>query len=434
MIGLQAGERNDGQDEDGVMVQALKAGSQERRDVGRSWFCAGAAGLLILGVSAQASLACSWTHRPEPVGQPSGQFFAGRMMAEAAFVDLVVAESVRPSERDLGPAIATFRVLQPWKGGSPDRFTLLAAAPGGSEDAALELFHWVDAEGRVYPHPTPWEMPTSDEISLTTCDPGFIRPVPGRLYIVFRDAGGRLLGPVRIHEDEPPARAYPFVEVSGPRDWGWFDSVTTAGFRPPAPLSAVPAPAPDRALVVFREPVAPAAATAVLRRAGLRPHAVRIAFGDFIDEIRSPTDEGQADLVDVAARRALENLENPGAGDAAARWFTAETAEALDHDGWLRMHAVALIEGEDRRERALRAGSPRVASVEVSGSAAAISALAARSDLVVARLGDGAPPAVSSRAPTWEALDALSRDRPVEAIVADFRRLFGAEAAEGRTP
>ena len=98
------------------------------------------------------------------------------------------------------------------------------------------------------------------------------------------------------------------------------------------------------------------------------------------------------------------------------------------------MHAVALIEGEDRRERALRAGSPRVASVEVSGSSAAISALAARSDLVVVRLGDGAPPAVSSRAPTWEALDALSRDRPVEAIVADFSRLFGAEAAEGTTP
>jgi len=368
------------------------------------------------------------------VGQPSGQFFAGRMMAEAAFVDLVVAETVRPPERDVGPSIATFRVLQRWKGRSADRFTLLAGSAGNPDEPVYGLFHWVDAQGRVYPHPSPWEMPASDTISLSTCDPGFIRPIPGRLYIVFRDAGGRLLGPVRMHEGEAPARAYPFVEVSGARDWSWFDSVTTAGFRPPSPLSAlaVAPPPPDRALVVFREPLTPAAATAVLRRSGLRQHAVRIAFGEFIDEVRAPADEGQDDLVDAAARTARENLGHAGAGDAARRWFTAEAAEALDYDGWLRMQAVAFIEGEDRRARALRAGPARVASVEVSGTPSAISALAARSEVVVARLdrhGEGLPQAVSSRAPTWEELDALARDRPVEAIAEDFGRLFGGGSA-----
>lgn len=408
-------------------LMAMKSVARRRR----SGIWTVVAACAVLAVSAKQSLACSWTHRPEPVGQPSGQFFASRMMDDAAFVDLVIAETVRPPALQPTASVATFRVLQRWKGNSPDRFTLQAAGEGDPDERAQDLYHWVDRQGRIYPHPTAWEMPAADAIALTSCDPGFIRPVPGRLYIVFRDRAGSLLGPVRLHDGDAPARAYPFVEVSGPRDWGWFDSVATASFQPAAALAdgVVAATVSNRLTVAFQEPLTPTAATAFLRRTGLRPEAIRIVFGQFVDEVRTMPNLRTADVIQAAIRTAQDNLSHPGVGKAAQSWITDERAEALETDGWVRMHAVALILGEERRQQAGRAGPARIASVEIIGTEKEIIDLAKSPEVRGVYRG---PPeneaslgsSISSQAPSWMELDRLARDRPADEIAAAFRRLI----------
>ena len=257
---------------------------------------------LLLGCAAVAvpAGACSYTSAPEPVGFPSGSFLAEGLYGAASFVDLVVAERARPLRAPDGQVrgqAITFRVIQRWKGRSTDRFTLWGEGlhSGGTGGSGWLRHHWVDAKGRVTPHATPWEMPASPPESMSSCDPGFIRPAVGKTYVVFREADCRFLGPIVHHAGGRAERGLEFVEVGSSREDDWFGATFLRSFdrrdpRKPAPPVSIPEAAPDCALLVFARPLTGEAAAALLRRAGVRPYAVHAVAGDFVDELRVPAE------------------------------------------------------------------------------------------------------------------------------------------------
>ena len=364
--------------------------------------------------------ACSYIHAPEPVGGPSATFFAGKMAAAASFVDLAVAERARPLRGPDGQVYGeavTFRVIQRWKGNSPDRFTLFAQGRGPGEGAAEPApTHWVDANGRVSPEPSPWEMPIPAPDSFTSCDPGFISPRIGRPYVVFREADGRLLGPVVFHPGERASRAFPFAPAGLPRNDPWTDAVFIAGFNAREAARAVseqPAPLADRALIVLRRPLAPAAARMLLGRVGARPYAVQVAAGDFVDETRVPADWADHALFDRAVTAARENMAGAGAAALAREAVAAFAPDDYVGDGWRRVWVAALLEADARLARARKAGPPAVAAMEVLGDSDAWARL--RRDPAVAGVLPGFMRRERPAAPTLPGRDTVGSPAALEA-------------------
>lgn len=344
---------------------------------------------------AHPAAACSWIGAPEPVGFPSATFLSKGLYGAATFVDLAVVETARPLP-GRGSAIAaqaiTFRVLQRWKGNSPDRFVLFGDGldPKGATGAGWFRHHWVDARGRVTPHATPWESPTGPEFSMSTCDPGFLRPAPGNTYVIFREADGRLLGPVIHHPGEGPQRGLEFVEVTSPREDDWLSATFLGSFDVAKAAERGPAdaaPKGDRALVRFARPLDANVAMAVLRSAGVKPYAVQTVAADFWDELRVPADRAALSLVTEALNAARANMAAPPAQKAARELLKGLQPERLENDTWLRVFALALVLAEERRARASAAGAPLVGGVEVLGNVAAWNAL--RRDSRVAKVIGG---------------------------------------------
>ncbi len=403
-----------------------------------------------MSVTTVPALACSYTSAPEPVGFPSGSFIAGGLYDAASFVDLVVAERARPIAGSTGQGfgqVITFRVIQRWKGRSPDRFTLYGEGlhPDGvnAGKGGWLRHHWVDEAGRVYPHATPWEALTSPLASFTSCDPRFIRPAAGRTYVVFREADGRLLGPVVHHPGMRAAQGLEFVEVGGVREDDWFGATflrSASDTRTPA-SPPVGGPASGRALLVFARPMTGDAAAGLLRRAGVRPVAVHALMGDFVDELRVPEDRATPTLVADALRAARDNLAGDGAREAARLFLPGLTAEELENDGWKRTYAAALVLADERLARAPTAGPPLVGSVEVLGSPAALSAL--RRDPRVAGVLDGftlrdhaavPPPRGREAVATLPGLDAQARTLSPLFLLQRLRVIAGGLAPDAPAP
>ncbi len=346
-------------------------------------------------LEAAPALGCSYMGAPEPVGYPSSTFLSKGLFEAATFVDLAVAESSRPLAgpgNHFGTHAITFRVIQRWKGRSPDRFQLFGQAlhPDGMAPPSWVRHHWVDELGRVVPHATPVESPTAPLTTMSSCDPGFIRPAAGRTYVIFREADGRLLGPVLHHPGTHPQRGLEFVEVTNPREDEWLGAAFLRSFDysgGAGQVAVTSTPAADRALVLFARPLDAAAAAAILRRAGVRPFAVHAAAGDFLDEQRLPSDRAALPFLDEALAAVRENMNAQPSRAAARQLLPGLTAEELERDSWKRAFAAALILAEERRAQAAAAGPPLIAGVEVLGEASAWAAL--RRDPRVARLEQG---------------------------------------------
>lgn len=351
-----------------------------------------------IGVAAPG-VACSYLGAPEPVGYPSATFLTKGLFASAAYVDLAVAETARPlsgSGEHYGTQAITFRVIQSWKGASPDRFVLFGQqlhADGMAGATGWFRNHWIDEQGRVTPHATPWESPTTSLHSMTSCDPGFIRPAPGRAYVIFRGPDGRLLGPVVHHPGTRPQRGLEFVEVTRPREDAWLDAAFLGGYqladdaqRAPGTVAPMQALTPGRARVLFARPLDASAVAALLQSARARPYAVQSVAGGFVDEWRMPADRAAFSLLVDATAAARANASAPPPRAFARDLLKDLTPEQLENDGWFRSFATALVLAEEKRAMS---GPPFVRSVEVLGDARAWAAL--RRDPRIARLEEGAP-------------------------------------------
>ncbi|MCF8506037.1 MAG: hypothetical protein K9G59_14090 [Caulobacter sp.] len=240
--------------------------------------CVGAVTGMVL-LAGQAT-ACSLVPYKESNYRIDTRRMPAMMLASAATVDLVVAESVdrstpaKPLEaeedaqlaaatsdaeraeiradfadyrdqwRRSGAGKVTYRVVDRLKGASPDRFTLNAFMPLEINlDVAADLKRFVAERGAFLRPKDTWVRSVRDLDEwggLGSCSsPVFA--VEGMHYLIFRDANGRLLRDgvaemVRVGgRFEPSTRDGPVYEAVLPEGDPWLEAVRTAAGRPGAP-------------------------------------------------------------------------------------------------------------------------------------------------------------------------------------------------------
>jgi hypothetical protein len=219
--------------------------------------------------AAPAALACS-VMPPTPNTPEIQALFAARSVAAAASVDIAVAEGARPfadpalwrawaARQPYGPSgrkdaerIAregrnkvigqriTYRVVERLKGNSPATFTLRGGGfdprpyrpegvnrdgPGG---------HYLDAAGRPLPQTIydGKEVGLDNLVMMTSCHTPALTAQRGATYLIFRDAGGRLLGPIGFHPGGRPERTYAYALVDRSAGDAWLEAVRTAAPTP----------------------------------------------------------------------------------------------------------------------------------------------------------------------------------------------------------
>lgn len=219
-------------------------------------------------VAAPAALACS-VMAPIDNTAEINALFAARSVAAAATVDIAVAESARPlvdpalwrawaARQPYGPGgrmdaerlvrqsrnkvigqRISYRVVERLKGNSPAAFTLGGSAfdpkPYRAEgvDRGGPGGHFLDAVGR----PLPQTIYHGDELGLenllpmTSCHTPALTAQRGASYLIFRDARGRLLGPVTFHASAPPVRTYAYAVVDRSAGDRWLEAVRAAARR-----------------------------------------------------------------------------------------------------------------------------------------------------------------------------------------------------------
>ncbi len=362
--------------------------------------------------------ACQYTHAPEPVGDSSAIFLGGRMFDAASFVDLAVAEradSLRgPDGRPLPTTALTFRVLRRLKGGSPDRFLLFGRSLAALDPSAKpsDLRHWVDPEGRVYPFTNARELPARGREMMTSCDPPDIEARAGRVYLVFREADGRLLGSLPFHPGQRPAEGYAFADVGLAPDSPWARHVPHPEYRRRPSPEAVPDEA--HGLITFKSPVPAATAEALARRAGAVPFAVSLVRGTSRADYRLGTEVAWPGIIGDAITWASRNRpDTAGLSELARQAVGSWSAYDLETDTAKREHALDLL----ALTRPEQAGAPLVTGFAFRGGAAVQRVLAASPDVAMvqpairvrgrlgAPLNGSAPPSAPLAAdPTAEVL------------------------------
>ena len=358
----------------------------------RRWqaLCAAA----VLALAGAPALACSYPYAPEPVGGSSATFIARRMVDAAAYIDLAIAETAAPVRlpglTEVAAQSVSFRVVERLKGASPDRFTLFASVlhPAGRPAQPEPLLHWTDeALGTVTPHATRREIPVAEEFGLTSCDPGFIEPVKGRTYLIFREADGGLLGPVTFHAGQRPIRGFSFVEAQLPADSEWARAVRveshpdslarravrTAGKLPATPPAAVEADG-SRASAAFTRLLTEAEARALLEKAGARPYAVFMSVQGLSGVHRLPPEQASSAVLAGARRQVVADMGSPrprnGIAARARAVIEAYTAETLANDAHKLDYARALVSSDEREaatRAAARSDAPFIYGVELVG-------------------------------------------------------------------
>lgn len=379
-----------------------------------------------------SAAACLYTHAPEPVGDSSAIFLGGRMWNAASFVDLAVAERGEqlrgPGGRAVPATAITFRVLRRLKGNSPDRFLLfgrgLAALDADAKPS--DLRHWVDPEGRVYPFVNARELPAMGREMMTSCDPPDVEARTGRTYLIFREADGRLLGPLLFHPGQRPAEGYAFADVGLPADSSWARHVPHPEYR----TRPVPDVTTDDAhgLLLFKAPVTAATAKSLARRAGAAPFAVTVVRGASRAEYRLATELAWLELFDDAVAWAASNRADPaGLRELARRTVDAHSAYDIGTDGAKRDHALDLLALANPGDDA----APLVAGFAFQGDAAVRRALATSpavaSVQAAARIRGrvGAPPADRIERPS-----APSGEPTAEVLHQRLAALAGREVAD----
>jgi hypothetical protein len=192
--------------------------------------------------------------------------FAARSVAAAATVDIAVAESARPlvdaalwrawaARQPYGPGgrkdaerivrqsrnkvvgqRITYRVVERLKGNSPATFTLGGRAfdPKPSRPEGVDRGgpggHYLDPAGRPLPQTIyhPDELGLDNLVPMTSCFTPALTGQRGATYLIFRDAKGRLLGPVAFHPGAEPVRTYAYSLVDRSAGDAWLAAVRTA--------------------------------------------------------------------------------------------------------------------------------------------------------------------------------------------------------------
>lgn len=252
------------------------------------------------------ALACQWEYAPEPIGGPSAAFIAPRMAAQAAFIDLALAEGA--STVALPPGVQgglsqalSFRVLKRLKGQSADRFILFGGIGDAKPGGEWGMTHWVDPQGRIYPYRGVLEAQVALPQGMTSCDPPRLTVAAGRVYLVLREADGRLLGSVSYHPGLDSAGTP--IALAGEVEPDDFTRQVMQATYPNA-QEKLPDPVataePGRATIVFRRPINLVEARSLLQQAGVLPYGALISRGGMTTEYRLGSEFAFARLLDDA--------------------------------------------------------------------------------------------------------------------------------------
>ncbi len=346
----------------------------------RSFAAALAAALALVPVN--PALGCS-RDPPDTVGFPSGSFIASRMMAEASYADLAIAEGRSPlvAATNQPFELVHFRTVKRFKGASPDRFTLLAAAQvGPAGDAPTSLEFYVDEEGRIRPYPSRAEPLPADMSHMNSCHPGFISPETGKSYVIYRDAAGRALGAATYYPGFS-GPAYGVVPVAAELSDDLWRLATYSAARNVRADLAAPAPTgtprPDVVRLLFRTPQSREAVARLLGRSQATPFAVRVVFGDFADDTRLPVAMATPRLIDRAVEGARQRLVLASGPAEARRLLSELTPDDPNAVGRIYERGIQLLNAERRLERARAFATPGIAWIDLIGPPAEWQGLAA---------------------------------------------------------
>ena len=403
-----------------------------------------ALGLAALLFAAPA-ISCQYEFAPEPVGGPSAKFLAAKMGGAATYIDLAIAEGaadVRTPDGKVTPwaKAISFRVIDRWKGQSPDRFILFGEVAAAG-DKGWSVTHWVDDQGRVDPFESVREASVVPAVGMNSCDPPTLTPLVGQTYVVLREADGRLLRAVEFHPGSPPRSGTAIAAAPlWPNDeWGRQLSYLRAV---PAldPTSASTPIDPSHATVRFRRPLDLAAVERLLGQTKAAPFAATLLRGTTTSEYRLDSKLAWPGLVSDAARWAEDRATEPELLKAqSAKLVDAISVRELTTDtAWL-IHARSVVALADA---AAETGPARFVTIGVVADAAVQRALAADPDvaeviparLVRARVATAPARAAASPLPDVAALDAYRRltaiagkELPEQAITGRWR-MTGADS------
>lgn len=338
--------------------------------------------LLGLGLllAAGPALACQYEFAPEPVGGPSAKFLASKMGPAATFIDLAVAEGASEVAGPVGKTSSkaiSFRVIDRWKGQSPDRF-LLFGGLASAKDPGWAVSHWVDDQGRVEPYESVREASIRQPEAVSSCDPPTLMAKTGETYVILREADGRLLGAVEFH---PEAQARRGTAIAAATNWPNDEWARQLSYIRDA-RNAPPAIAPidqSRAMVRFRRPLDQAATARLLATAKATPFGAYIARDGIISDYRLGSDIAFPGLIPDAARWAAAQSTGRELVAAHAKAIVgAVAARDLANDGAWLSYARSVLAVADS---ATQTGEVGFVAVDVVADAAAQRALAGEPDV-----------------------------------------------------
>ncbi|GAA4013300.1 hypothetical protein GCM10022280_09390 [Sphingomonas swuensis] len=330
-------------------------------------------------LNAHPALACQWEFAPEPIQGPSASFIAPRMAAQATFIDVVMAEGasavkVPPGARPGASQALSFRVLKRLKGRSADRFILFGnlgeAKPGGD----WGMTHWVDKEGRIYPHASLHEGSVTMLESMSSCDPPQLSVAPGRVYVVLREADGRLLGRVKWHEGmETAGTPIALASLINLDDFTFKLIQSTDAFNRDKLPEPVDSAEPGRATIVLRRPLELEGARALLKTAGAVPYGAVTSRGGVTSDYRLRSDYAFERLLEDALLFADGVATSPKQLKALAEQmvegFSAATFDDYDPSFGIVPAIVAVAESKEQ-------GKASFVAIDVVADAAAQARLA----------------------------------------------------------
>ena len=333
------------------------------------------------------AVACSYSQIPEEVGDGTASFLAREMVRAATYVDLVLVEDdgTRPMN-EAAINVLTLRSVARLKGSGSDRFSLFGAGLTLRQEAdaalAAPLKHFTQEDGRVTPFPynaeyqgqlfpgalRPGVPPPPPPPPPSSCGPSGLTGQTGRFYVVMRGSNGRLLNNFSLY-GEPRHPAFAFVPVTLTRDEHWLRAVL--GALPP-PTTAANGPQ----LLHLHDGADPATVEAALRRAGLTPVAAYVQSGERLDEVRPADSETSSPWLTRAVPLVVARNRG-GLGDAdhgAAEFLRSKLGFEQEYGGLGYEVAQAYLASVRRKQRSAGA-TPRLIAVELSGPAAAITAV-----------------------------------------------------------